>query len=73
MTHKVYGTIVALIGVVFFMSCSNIDNPDLLQENNRMPLIILDTDIGSSTDDTLVTVMCPSDWFVKASTTPKCG
>ena len=51
MTHKVYGTIVALIGVVFFMSCSNVDNPDLLQENNRMPLIILDTDIGSSTDD----------------------
>ena len=51
MTHKVYGTIVALIGVVFFMSCSNVDNPDLLQEKSRMPLIILDTDIGSSTDD----------------------
>jgi inosine-uridine nucleoside N-ribohydrolase len=51
MTHKVYGTIVALIGVVFFMSCSNVDNPYLLQENNSMPLIILDTDIGSSTDD----------------------
>ena len=51
MTHKVYGTIVALIGVVFFMSCGNIDNPEFPQENNRMPLIVLDTDIGSSTDD----------------------
>ena len=51
MTHKVYGTIVALFVVVFFMSCGNIDNPEFPQENNRMPLIILDTDIGSSTDD----------------------
>ena len=51
MKHRVYATIVALIGVVFFMSCGNIDNPEFPQENNRMPLIILDTDIGSSTDD----------------------
>jgi inosine-uridine nucleoside N-ribohydrolase len=36
---------------MFFISCSNVDNPDFIQENNRMPLIILDTDIGSSTDD----------------------
>lgn len=51
MKHRVYATIVALIGVVFFMSCGNIDNPEFPQDNNRMPLIILDTDIGSSTDD----------------------
>ena len=43
--------ILALIGVVFFMSCSNNDNPDIPQEYISMPLIILDTDIGSSTDD----------------------
>ena len=51
MTHRVYSYIIALIGVMFFISCSNVDNPDFIQENNRMPLIILDTDIGSSTDD----------------------
>ena len=51
MTHRVYPYIIALIGVMFFISCSNVDNPDFIQENNRMPLIILDTDIGSSTDD----------------------
>ena len=43
--------ILSLIGVVFFMSCSNSDNPDIPQEYTGMPLIILDTDIGSSTDD----------------------
>ena len=51
MTHRVYSYIIALIGVMFFISCSNVDNPGFIQENNRMPLIILDTDIGSSTDD----------------------
>ena len=51
MTHRVYSYMMALIGVMFFISCSNADNPDFIQENNRMPLIILDTDIGSSTDD----------------------
>ena len=51
MTHRVYSCIIALIGVMLFISCSNVDNPDFIQENNRMPLIILDTDIGSSTDD----------------------
>ena len=51
MTHREYSYIIALIGVMFFISCSNVDNPDFIQENNRMPLIILDTDIGSSTDD----------------------
>ena len=51
MTHRVYSCIIALIGVMSFISCSNVDNPDFIQENNRMPLIILDTDIGSSTDD----------------------
>ena len=34
-----------------FMSCSNKDNPDSSQEYTGMPLVILDTDIGSSTDD----------------------
>ena len=34
-----------------FMSCSNRDNPDSSQEYTGVPLIILDTDIGSSTDE----------------------
>ena len=51
MTHSVYSYMIALIGVMFFISCSNADNPDFIPENNGMPLIILDTDIGSSTDD----------------------
>ena len=51
MTHRVYSYMIALIGVMFLISCSNADNPDFIQENNRLPLIILDTDIGSSTDD----------------------
>ena len=36
MTHKVYGTIVALIGVVFFMSCSNVDTPDVIDPDPSM-------------------------------------
>ncbi len=27
MTHRVYSYIIALIGVMFFISCSNVDNP----------------------------------------------
>ena len=38
-------------GTMLFMSCSNKDNPDGSQEYTGIPLIILDTDIGSSTDD----------------------
>ena len=41
----------AIIGVVVFTSCSNSDNPDIPQVYKGMPLIILDADIGSSTDD----------------------
>ena len=46
-----YATILALIGVIFLMSCSNSDNSDSPQEYTGIPLVILDTDIGSSTDD----------------------
>ena len=41
----------AIIGVVVFTSCSNSDNPEIPQGYTGMPLVILDADIGSSTDD----------------------
>jgi hypothetical protein len=43
--------ILAIIGLMMFMSCSNSDNPDIPQEYTGIPLVILDADIGSSTDD----------------------
>lgn len=49
--HWTRVTVLALLGVMTFMSCSNNDNPDRPQEYAGVPLIILDTDIGSSTDD----------------------
>ena len=49
--HWIHVTIIALFGMMLFMSCNNRDNSDSPQEYVGMPLIILDTDIGSSTDD----------------------
>ena len=49
--HWTRVTLLALLGVMTFMSCSNNDIPDSPQEYAGVPLIILDTDIGSSTDD----------------------
>ncbi|MBO7067345.1 MAG: nucleoside hydrolase [Bacteroidaceae bacterium] len=54
MMHWVHAAIPALFGMMFFMSCSNSDNPDIPdipQEYTGVPLIIFDTDIGSSADD----------------------
>ena len=49
--HWTRATVLALLGAMTFTSCSNNDNPDRPQEYAGVPLIILDTDIGSSTDD----------------------
>ena len=51
LTHWIHVTIIALFGMMLFMSCSNRDNSGSPQEYTGMPLVILDTDIGSSTDD----------------------
>ena len=40
-----------LFGMMILMSCDNSDNHDSPQEYAGVPLVILDTDIGSSTDD----------------------
>ncbi len=48
----VLAAIPALFGVMFFVSCSHKDNTDSPQVYAAdVPLVILDTDIGSSTDD----------------------
>ena len=38
-------------GTMVLMSCSNDENPPEPQEFSGVPLVILDTDIGSSADD----------------------
>jgi hypothetical protein len=47
----IHATILALFGTILFVSCSNIDHTDGPQKNADVPRVILDTDIGSSTDD----------------------
>ena len=49
--HRLYAIWLALLGMMFFVSCSNTDNPEIPQGYTGVPLIILDADIGSSTDD----------------------
>ena len=48
--HRVY-TAIALFGMVFLISCGNKVDSGSSQGYAGMPLVILDTDIGSSTDD----------------------
>jgi hypothetical protein len=36
---------------LYFTACSNDDNPTGSQEYKGVPLVIVDTDVGSSTDD----------------------
>ncbi|MBR2113791.1 MAG: nucleoside hydrolase [Prevotella sp.] len=49
--HWIHVTILAFLGMMLSISCSNRDNSDSPQEYTGVPLIIFDTDIGSSTDD----------------------
>ena len=49
----VFAAILTICGTSVFTSCSSNDddNTDAAQEYTGVPLVILDTDIGSSTDD----------------------
>lgn len=49
--NRLHATMLFLFGMMILMSCDNSDNHDSPQEYAGVPLVILDTDIGSSTDD----------------------
>ena len=51
MMKRMLAAILSIIGVILCISCSNSDNPEIPQVYKGVPLIILDADIGSSTDD----------------------
>ena len=51
MMNRLHATMLFLFGMMILMSCDNSDNHDSPQEYAGVPLVILDTDIGSSTDD----------------------
>ena len=52
MKKQLFAAILAICGAMAFTSCSNDDNPTEQQgEYAGVPLIIFDTDLGSSTDD----------------------
>ena len=52
-TKAKLAAILIICGASMFTACStdNADNPTAVQEYTGVPLVILDTDIGSSTDD----------------------
>ena len=57
MMHRVIAVTLVCCAMILQTSCSNNDNPtEQPHEYTGVPLIILDTDIGSSTDD-LITLM----------------
>jgi hypothetical protein len=67
MKRMVYWVIAATLvcsAMILLTSCSNDDNPTVQPyEYTGVPLIIMDTDIGSSTDDlfTMMMLYCYQD------------
>ena len=58
MMHWVIDAILVCSTIILLISCSNDDNPtELPYEYTGVPLVILDTDIGSSTDDLFTMMM----------------